>query len=271
MLALAAGAARNAPIRRDGEWLPRAGKSLARRPAPRRPTRRIVFWSLAAVLSRSSRSPTSAFPYAADRLAPLIPVAMEQRGSAGPSTSRRRSLPCSAARRAIAPTGRAAFASLVDKHLARAGDMDVAARSARAVVEDDPNAFAAGRKGLSRSTGLLQKAKSADEIAGVLATNSGHVQHRDGLRRIIQAGGTSFLVGLLFGDITGGARWCSSAAPLFDASYSREIGTRRADACSPSRSCTKLGRSPRPLGEPALRVTGTEASKSISLLRVVIR
>jgi len=98
----------------------------------------------------------------------------------------------------------------------------------------------------------------------VLAHELGHVQHRDSLRRIVQTGGTSFLIGLLFGDITGGAAMVFVGRSLFDASYSREA-ERSADAFAIGVR-RKLGRSPKPLGDLLLRVTGTEANKSISLL-----
>ena len=68
-----------------------------------------------------------------------------------------------------------------------------------------PNAFALPGGKVYLLDGLLQKAESPDEIAGVLAHELGHVHHRDGLRRLIQTGGTSFLIGLLFGDVTGGS------------------------------------------------------------------
>ena len=51
--------------------------------------------------------------------------------------------------------------------------------------------------------GLLAKAENPDEIAGVLAHELGHLRHRDGTRNLIYNGGTSFLIGLLFGDVTG--------------------------------------------------------------------
>ena len=93
---------------------------------------------------------------------------------------------------------------------------------------------------------------------------AGHVQHRDSLRKIIQTGGTSFLIGLLFGDITGGAAMVFVGRTLFDASYSREA-ERSADAFA-IEVMRKLGRSPKPLGDLLVRVTGSEANKSISLL-----
>jgi Zn-dependent protease with chaperone function len=221
-------------------------------------TRRIVFWSLAAVCSILALT-YFGIPYAADRLAPLIPMAMEQRiGGAvdkqvfalfGDKTCDR-------------AEGQAAFTSLVDK-LKRAGDMDFPLE-AHVLSSKVPNAFALPGGKVYLLDGLLQKARSADEVAGVLAHELGHVQHRDGLRRIIQTGGTSFLVGLLFGDITGGAAMVFVGRSLFDASYSREA-ERAADTFA-IEVMRKLGRSPKPLGDLLLRVTGSEANKSISLL-----
>jgi Zn-dependent protease with chaperone function len=127
-----------------------------------------------------------------------------------------------------------------------------------------PNAFALPGGKIYLLDGLLQKAESVDEVAGVLAHELGHVQHHDNMRRIIQAGGTSFLVGLLFGDVTGGGAMVFVGRELFDASYSREA-ERAADAFAVE-VMRKLGRSPKGLGDLLVRVTGTEAGKSISLL-----
>ena len=55
------------------------------------------------------------------------------------------------------------------------------------------------------TSGLLLKAKSPDELAGVIAHELGHQQHRDMLRKLMHDGGVAFLVGLLFGSVTGGA------------------------------------------------------------------
>jgi len=72
------------------------------------------------------------------------------------------------------------------------------------------------------STGLLAKAENADEIAGILAHELGHLRHRDGTRNLIYNGGTSFLIGLLFGDITGSGALIFASRSLVTASYSRE-------------------------------------------------
>ena len=107
--------------------------------------------------------------------------------------------------------------------------------------------------------GLLQRAENADEIAGVLAHEIAHVHHRDGLRRLIQTGGTSFLIGLLFGDVIGGGALIFATQHLLDASYSRET-EQSADAFA-IEVMNKLGRAPAPMGELLLRITGAEGRK----------
>src|SRR5262249_39612566 len=53
--------------------------------------------------------------------------------------------------------------------------------------------------------GLLTKAKSIDEVAGVLGHEIGHVAHRDGTKSVMEAAGLSLLFGMLIGDFGGGA------------------------------------------------------------------
>jgi Zn-dependent protease with chaperone function len=221
-------------------------------------TWRIVGWSLAAVCSIMLLA-FFGIPFAADRLAPVIPAAIEQRIGGAVDKQLRFIFSGEACDRA---EGQAAFTSLIDK-LKRAGGID-GALEAHVLSSRIPNAFALPGGKVYLLDGLLQKATSVDEIAGVLAHELGHVQHRDNLRKIIQTGGTSFLVGLLFGDVTGGAAMVFVGRSLFDASYSREA-ERAADAFAIG-VMRKLGRSPKGLGDLLLRVTGTEAGKSITLL-----
>ncbi len=95
----------------------------------------------------------------------------------------------------------------------------------------------------------------------MLAHELGHAHHRDGLRKIIQTGGSSFLIGLLFGDIMGGGAVLFAARSVIDASYSREAETR-ADGFAIT-SMNELGRSPRPLGEFLVRITGNSRISTV--------
>ena len=94
--------------------------------------------------------------------------------------------------------------------------------------------------------------------------NLGHVVHRDNMRNLIYNGGTSFLVGLLFGDVTGSSAILFATRTMFDATYTREAEAN-ADAFSID-LMHKLGRSPKPMGELLLRVTGNEKDKNFSFL-----
>ncbi len=127
-----------------------------------------------------------------------------------------------------------------------------------------PNAFALPGGKIYVLNGLLQKAKNADEIAGVIAHEMGHVVHRDQTRLMIENGGTSFLVGLLFGDITGSSAAIFTTRVLFETSYSREAETN-ADAFAID-AMHALGRSPAPMGELLFRITGAQGNRTIGIL-----
>jgi Zn-dependent protease with chaperone function len=127
-----------------------------------------------------------------------------------------------------------------------------------------PNAFALPGGKIYVTNGLLQKAKNPDEVAGVLAHELGHLEHRDSLRKLIQTGGTSFFVGLLFGDVLGGGAMIFATRSLLDVSYSRDA-ERSADAFA-AELMHKLGRSPKPMAELLFRITGAQAQKSITIL-----
>ena len=78
---------------------------------------------------------------------------------------------------------------------------------------------------------LIAKARSADEFAGVLAHELGHVALRDPTRALIQASGTSFLLSLVLGDLTGSTVIVALGQAALSAGYSRDA-ERAADAYS---------------------------------------
>ena len=98
----------------------------------------------------------------------------------------------------------------------------------------------------------------------MLAHELGHLKHRDNTRSLIYNGGTSFLIGLLFGDVTGSGALIFASRSLVTASYSREA-EQNADTFSID-VMHRLGRSPKPMGELLFRVTGKEGDKSLSIL-----
>jgi predicted Zn-dependent protease len=202
-------------------------------------TWRIVAWSLAAVCSIIALA-YFGIPFAADRLAPMIPVAVEQRLGEAVDKQARAVFGGAACDEA---EGRAAFTKMVEA-IRRAGGVDLPLE-AHVLSSKIPNAYALPGGRVYLLDGLLQKA--------------------DGLRVLIQNGGTSFLIGLLFGDVTGGSAMVFVGRSLFDASYSRDA-ERGADAFAID-VMRQLGRSAKPMGDFLFRVTGEgKYEKTLSIL-----
>jgi Zn-dependent protease with chaperone function len=88
------------------------------------------------------------------------------------------------------------------------------------------NAFATAGGHIYLLEGLIAQARSAEEVAGVLAHEVGHVVARDGTRRLVQSTGVSFLFGMILGDFTGGGALVLGARALTESAYSREAETR---------------------------------------------
>lgn len=195
------------------------------------PTRKIALWSGAAIASVLFLV-FIGVPKAAQVLAPLVPFTWEERlGKAVEPQI----LPLFG--NGKAPTfcgkpdgaGRAALDTMVIK-LARHAELP---GGLRVDIVNSPivNAFAlpGGRILLFRP--VVQQANNPDEVAGVLAHEMGHVKNRDSMKAFIQDGALSLLVGLVTGDVTGGASLTLFGKFLLNATYSREA-EREADQAS---------------------------------------
>jgi predicted Zn-dependent protease len=218
----------------------------------------IVGWSLGAVASLLLVV-FLGLPLLADRLAPLVPPAFERR--LGDVAAQQAALlfdggGCGGA------AGVAALRRLVTSvagAIALEGPLET-----RVINNETANAFALPGGRIVVLRGLIDEARSPDEIAGVLAHELGHLQHRDSLRHLIHAGGASFLVGLLFGDFTGASGLIVASRTLIDASYSREVETAADDVTIAAMH--KLGRPPQAMGELLLRVTGRQRGEPFTIL-----
>lgn len=218
----------------------------------------IVGWSLAAAASIVAVV-LFGVPLAADRLAPLVPQALERRLGDAADAQVKALFGDKACHGAA---GQQAFGKLVDRLRETAGlDNSVLASVLATPV---PNAFALPGGRIYLFSGLLAKAEGPDEIAGVLAHELGHLKHRDGTRNLIYNGGTSFLIGLLFGDITGSGALIFVSRTLVTSSYSREA-EQDADSFAID-VMHRLGRSPKGMGELLFRVTGKEGDRGLSIL-----
>jgi Zn-dependent protease with chaperone function len=219
---------------------------------------RIVGWSLAAAAS-IVMVVLFALPLAADRLAPLVPDGFERRVGEASEVQVKAIFGkngCDSA------DGVAAYRKLMrELRLAAGLDADVESEVLSAEI---PNAFALPGGKVFLLSALLTKANNPDEIAGVLAHELGHLKHHDNMRELIYNGGTSFLIGLLFGDITGSSTLIFASRSVVTASYSRDAEAN-ADGTT-IEVMRKLGRSPKPMGELLYRVTGKEGGHGLSIL-----
>jgi Zn-dependent protease with chaperone function len=219
---------------------------------------RIAAWSLAAAAVISATI-WFGVPLAADQLAEVLPVSWERPLGQAVDRQVRAMFPGSACTR---PEGRAALAKLI-ANLQSAARLPVAPDPVvlRSAI---PNAFALPGGRVYLLSALLDRARSPDELGGVLAHEFGHVSHRDAVRRLIRDGGTAFLVGLLFGDISGAGAALFAARSLLSAAYSRDI-----EAGADEFAVTvmhRLGRPTAPLGELLSRIAGP-GEENFSILR----
>jgi Zn-dependent protease with chaperone function len=189
---------------------------------------RLVLWSVAAGLSVLLVA-ILGVPHLARLLVPLVPETVEARlgATVEPQVLRLLGSPpaCTEA------SGRAALARLVAR-LAAAGQADGASPSDLAVSvrrQGTANAFALPGARVILLSGLIERAKAPDEVAAVLAHELGHVSARDPTRSLIRASGTSFLLSLILGDLTGSTMIVAIGQALLSAGYSREA-ERAADA-----------------------------------------
>ena len=224
----------------------------------RRGVAKIIGWSLAAAASIVLVT-LYGVPLAADRLAPLVPESFERRFG---DVAEQQVKLVFGQKVCNSPAGQAAFDKLVTT-LRNVAGLDTSVQSA-VVSSEIPNALALPGGKIFVFDSLIAKANSPDEIAGVIAHELGHLKHRDNMRGLIYNGGTSFLIGLLFGDITGSSAVIFASRTLVTSSYSREAETA-ADTFS-IEVMQKLGRPPKAMGELMLRVTGKEGGKGLTII-----
>ncbi|MDA9435538.1 M48 family metallopeptidase [Bradyrhizobium sp. CCBAU 51627] len=225
----------------------------------RRGVAKIVGWSVAAAISIVCVV-LFGVPLAADRLAPLVPKPIERRiGDASEVQVKTifRGGVCNDA------AGQTAFRKLVNR-LREAAGLDDDSMTSGVLRTPVPNAFALPGGKVYLLSGLLDKAESPDELAGILAHELGHLKHHDNMRGLIYNGGTSFLIGLLFGDVTGSSAVIFASRSVVEASYSREAETN-ADTFA-IEIMHALGRSPKPAAELMFRITGKEGGSSFATI-----
>jgi len=193
----------------------------------------VIGWTLAATASLLLVA-WFGVPAIADRLAPLVPGGIERKlGDAidlqvrGLLDRDKKGAAFECGRAATEQPGRAALDRLVQR-LEAAAELRLPLRVS-IVRRPEANAIALPGAQIYVFRGLVEKADTADEVAGVIAHEIGHIAHRDGTKSVIEAGGLSLLFGMLLGDFVGGGAVVVAARTALKSSYSREV-ERAADA-----------------------------------------
>lgn len=192
----------------------------------RRGRMKVVAWSLIATVSLLLGA-VFGVPALADKIAPLVPLRAEHWFGEAINTQARKMLDTGNASRPFECGGegsddaRAALAKLM-------GELETAAAlpiplDIKVVRRSEANAIALPGGHIYVFEGLVDKSETADELAGVIAHEIGHVAHRDGTRSILQSAGLSFLFGMLLGDFVGGGAVVIGARTVLQSSYSRDV------------------------------------------------
>ncbi|MGB0797736.1 MAG: M48 family metallopeptidase [Planktomarina sp.] len=92
----------------------------------------------------------------------------------------------------------------------------------RAVDHEMFNAFALPGGEIILMRGLIDRADTAEQVAGVLAHELGHVANRDPMEHALRAAGTAGLLSLILGDATGGTVIALVTEAMLDANNSRK-------------------------------------------------
>jgi Zn-dependent protease with chaperone function len=187
---------------------------------------RVIGWSVGATASLLLVA-WFGVPAIATRLTPLLPATLERKlGDAvnmqvrGMLDTRKGGAAFDCGTAASEIRGRAALDKLV-RRLEAAAALPLSLRT-DVVRRNEPNALALPGGQVYVFGGLIAKADNADEVAGVIAHEIGHIAHRDGTKAVLEGGGLSFLFGMLLGDFVGGGAVVFAAKTVLQSSYTRE-------------------------------------------------
>ncbi len=230
----------------------------------RRTRMKVLAWSLAAIVSLTALI-FYGVPALASRLAVLVPWSTEMAIGGAVEGQILREMSggtpkiCGGDRDT---PGKRALATLVQRlavHATLPGPLDV-----KVVDSKVQNAFALPGGKIIFMSALIERAESADEVAGVLAHEMGHVANRDAMRGIIHAGGISFLIGTLLGDFTGAGALVIASRYLLTSRHSRSV-EMQADEFAID-VMTKAGGDVRALGRFLQRVAASPGERQLELL-----
>ena len=246
----------------DGAWLTHKCPNISKRDAGqiKWPT-----WVAAGIFAIASVAGIFVFflPAIASTIVNLIPYSMEQKlglqsrdqliGLAGHLNKNDKSLVCtSPIAQAILDKRAKELATLMDS------PFPITMTVLRVPIT---NALALPGGQVIILSGLLDHAKSGDEVIGVLAHEIAHVVRRDPMQVSIKQTGAALLVSLLIGDVFGGAALSGIASSVIESGYSRD-----AEAASDFLGVTalnQLGLTARPLADFMGRISQADPISDI--------
>lgn len=162
-------------------------------------------------------------PIVADLAVPAIPLSFEQR--VAEVARKQLSTTLFASRECQVPSGRAALDEMVASLKIEAWDpaLHLPPVEVDVRVIDTPvaNAFALPAGNIIVTSGLIARARSADELAGVIAHELGHVAARDPTRLMLQELGRSLVLGFFMGDVFGSTVLVALGNEVVTARYGR--------------------------------------------------
>jgi Zn-dependent protease with chaperone function len=229
---------------------------------------KVIAWAFAATMSLILVA-LFGLPLLVERVAPLVPWSVEHRmGLAVDAqvrsmldTGDRRGRPFECGGN-DASDAQAAFDKMV-RVLETAAALPIPLK-VTAVRRDEANAIALPGGSIYVFDGLIRRARTPDELAGVIAHEIGHVAGRDGTRSMLQTAGLSLLFGMLLGDFTGGGVMVIAVRSLVESAYSRHVESA-ADLYGVA-LMARVGGDPRALGTMLERIGGAvEPGSSIFL------
>lgn len=127
------------------------------------------------------------------------------------------------------------------------------------------NAFALPGGQVYFFSGLLERTETADEFAGIVAHELGHVVYRHGMEMLIESSATGLLVGFVLGDMTNLSVAAAAGVTLIDSRFSRNA-EREADAFAAAAG-NRLGFSPLALADLLERIAADSTmTRTLALL-----
>jgi Zn-dependent protease with chaperone function len=192
------------------------------RPPPVRGLRRVGLWGMGAIASVALIL-FVLVPILADQLATILPAQGEQALGDATLEQVRAALDDGGIGGLSICSDREGLAALDGIRARVTGDLALPYELTVTVLDHElVNAFALPGGHIVFFRGLIDAARSPDEVAAVFAHELGHVVARDPVRIALRSAGSIGVLGLLFGDFAGGAAVLFLTERLIQAAYTRE-------------------------------------------------